>query len=117
MPIVLTATAFVFCDMAACSSCFEALPDRAGARPVHPILKSSEQDNETGELNKAQEVLGMILPSDEDAALPLNPGKEAFDEPAPHVAAEPPPILGGRLAAVGAVRRNHFDAASSQLLV
>src|SRR5215469_13210914 len=28
MPIVLTATAFVFCDMAACSSCFEALPDR-----------------------------------------------------------------------------------------
>ena len=33
------ATAFVFCDMAACSSCFEALPDRARARPVHPILK------------------------------------------------------------------------------
>jgi hypothetical protein len=33
------------------------------------------------------------------------------------VAPEPPPILGGGLAAVGAVRRNHFDAASSQLLV
>ena len=39
MPIVLTETAFVFCNMAACSSRFEALPDRAGARPVHPILK------------------------------------------------------------------------------
>jgi hypothetical protein len=47
----------------------------------------SEQDKETGELNKAQEVLGMVLPSDEDAALSLNPGKEAFDEPASHVAA------------------------------
>src|SRR6516162_4071198 len=41
MPIVLTATAFVFCDMAACSSCFEALPDRARARPVHPILDAA----------------------------------------------------------------------------
>jgi hypothetical protein len=39
MPIVLMATAFVLCDMAAYSSCFEALLDRAGARPVHPILK------------------------------------------------------------------------------
>ena len=31
--------ASVFCNMAACSSCFDALSDRVGARPVHPILK------------------------------------------------------------------------------
>jgi hypothetical protein len=39
MPIVLTATAFVFCDMAECFACFEALPGRAGAWRVHPILE------------------------------------------------------------------------------
>ncbi len=54
---------------------------------LEPISKSSEQDNETSQLNKANEVLGVVLPSDEDATLPLNPGKEAFDQPAPHVAA------------------------------
>ena len=75
------------CDMAACSSCFEALPDRAGARPVYPILKSSEEDNEAGELDKAEEVLSVVLPADEDATLPLYPGEEALDEPAPHVTA------------------------------
>ncbi len=46
---------------------------------LEPISKSSEEDNEAGELDEAEEVLGMILPADEDAALPLDPRKEAFD--------------------------------------
>ena len=50
-------------------------------------LKSSEEDNEAGELDEAEEVLGVILPADEDAALPLDPSEEALDEPASHVAA------------------------------
>jgi len=54
---------------------------------LEPISKSPEEDNEAGELDKAQEVLGMVLPADEDATLPLYPCEEAFDEPAPHVAA------------------------------
>jgi hypothetical protein len=51
-----------------------------------PISKSLEEDNETDELNKAQEVLGVVLPADEDSALPLDPGEEALNEPAAHVA-------------------------------
>jgi hypothetical protein len=58
---------------------------------MHPHVASSfletEEDNEAGELDKAQEVLGMVLPADEDATLPLYPCEEAFDEPASHVAA------------------------------
>jgi hypothetical protein len=42
--------------------------------------------NEAGELNKAQEVLGVVLPADEDSALPLDPGEEALNEPAAHIA-------------------------------
>ena len=54
---------------------------------LEPISKSSEEDNEAGELDKTEEVLGVILPADEDAALPLDPSEEALDEPASHVAA------------------------------
>ena len=59
------------------------------SRPVteEPISKSSEEDNEAGELYKAEEVLSVVLPADEDATLPLYPGEEALDEPAPHVTA------------------------------
>ena len=54
---------------------------------IEPISKSSEEDNEAGELYKAEEVLSVILPADEDATLPLYPGEEALDEPAPRVTA------------------------------
>jgi len=53
---------------------------------LEPISKSPEEDNEAGELNKAQEILGIVLPSDEDSALPLDPGEEALNEPAAHIA-------------------------------
>ena len=46
---------------------------------LEPISKSFEEDNEAGELDKAEEVRRMILPADENAALPLDPGKEALD--------------------------------------
>ena len=54
---------------------------------LEPISKSSEEDNEAGELYKAEEVLSVILPADEDATLPLYPSEEALDEPAPRVTA------------------------------
>ena len=57
------------------------------ATRLEPISKSSEEDNEAGELYKAEEVLSVILPADEDATLPLYPGEEALDEPAPRVTA------------------------------
>ena len=55
--------------------------------PLEPISKSFEEDDEAGDLNEAEEILGMVLPTDQDAALPLYPGEEALDEPASHVAA------------------------------
>jgi hypothetical protein len=57
-----------------------------GAAFLEPISKSPEEDNEAGKLNKAQEVLGVVLPADEDSALPLDPGEEALNEPAAHIA-------------------------------
>jgi hypothetical protein len=53
---------------------------------LEPISKSPEEDKEAGELNKAQEVLGVVLPADEDSALPLDPGEEALNDPAAHIA-------------------------------
>src|SRR5262249_21492180 len=54
---------------------------------LEPISKSPEEDNEASELYEAEEVLGVVFPTDEDAALPLNPSKEALTEPASHIAA------------------------------
>src|SRR5262249_43213645 len=82
-----------------------------------PISKSPEEDKEAGELYEAEEVPGVVFPTDEDAALPLNPSKEALHEPASHIAAQPSPILRGRLASVAAMRRDHLDAVLAQLLI
>jgi hypothetical protein len=46
-----------------------------------------EEDNEAGKLDKAEEIVGVVFPSNKDPALPLNPSEEALDEPASHVAA------------------------------
>src|SRR6266700_3717508 len=54
---------------------------------LEPISKSFEEDNEAGKLDKAEEIVGVVLPANEDPALPLNPGEEALDEPASRVAA------------------------------
>src|SRR6516165_5579169 len=54
---------------------------------LEPISKSFEEDHEAGELDEAEEVLAVVLPADEDAALPLDPGEEAFDKPTSHVTA------------------------------
>jgi hypothetical protein len=58
-----------------------------GAAGLEPISKSPEEDNEASELYEAEEVLGVVFPTDEDAALPLNPSKEALHEPPSHIAA------------------------------
>src|SRR5256886_4346473 len=54
---------------------------------LEPISKSFEEDDEAGKLNKAEEIVGVVLPANEDPALPLEPGEKALDEPASHVAA------------------------------
>src|SRR5262249_58827342 len=56
-------------------------------KSLEPISKSPEEDNEASELYEAEEVEGVVFPTDEDAALPLNPSKEALHEPTSHIAA------------------------------
>jgi hypothetical protein len=58
-----------------------------GRNSLEPISKSLEEDNEASELYEAEEILGVVFPTDEDAALPLDPSKEALHEPASHIAA------------------------------
>ena len=43
---------------------------------LEPISKSPEENDQASELDEAEEVLWVVLPSDKDAALPLDPGKE-----------------------------------------
>jgi hypothetical protein len=45
---------------------------------IEPISKSSEEDNEAGELDEAEKVVGVVFPADEDATLPLYPSEEAL---------------------------------------
>src|SRR5262245_254487 len=60
---------------------------RPPVRSLEPISKPFEEDHETCKLDKAEEIVGVVLPANEDPALPLNPGEEALNEPASHVAA------------------------------
>src|SRR5947208_11862055 len=39
---------------------------------LEPISKSFEEDDEAGKLDKAEEVVGVVLPANEDPALPHN---------------------------------------------
>jgi hypothetical protein len=71
---------------------------------LEPISKLPEEDNEAGKLNEAKEVLWMIFPSDEDPTLPLDAGKEAFNQPAPQEASQAAPVLRRRFRSVRAAR-------------
>ena len=66
---------------------FGSLGLRRATECLEPISKSPEEDNEASELYETEGVLGVVFPTDEDAALPLNPSKEALHEPASHIAA------------------------------
>ena len=48
---------------------------------LEPVSKSPEEDYQASELDEAEEVLWVILPSDEDATLPLNPMRRSVRPP------------------------------------
>src|SRR6478672_3758950 len=105
-----------FCAKAKCPrTC--AIGSKRMLNLLEPISKSPEEDDQASELNEAEEVFWVILPSDEDATLPLNPCEEALDHPSPCVSPQPASILGGGPAAIGSVRCDHLDAVSTQLLI
>ena len=49
---------------------------------LKPISKLFEAHGAASELHKPEEIGDVILPTNEAASLPLQPGKETFDEPA-----------------------------------
>jgi len=61
-----------------------------------------EEHEQAGQLYEAEEVLDVVFPSCDQAAVVLHPGKEPFDFPAAAVAAQWPSIL-GLLFAIGPV--------------
>ncbi len=71
---------------------------------VEPISKSSEEDDEASELQEAKEVFRIEFPAHEKAALPLNPGEEPFDQPAPCISPKSASILRSGLAAIASHR-------------
>src|SRR6266487_6646826 len=84
------------CSTGHCSTSRAAPPMReTNTESLEPISKSPEEDNKAGELDKAEEVLGVVLPADEDATLPLYPSEETLDEPPSHITAQAPtrPLL------------------------
>src|SRR5262249_60388001 len=48
--------------------------DMITGNSLEPVSKSFEENNEAGKLDKAEEIVGVVLPANEDPALPLNPG-------------------------------------------
>ncbi len=74
----------------------------------------AHENQHARELNEAAEVLEVILPADQHAAVVLEPGKEPFHLPAPLLAPQGPAIL-RRGAPVAAVRRDERDAPGRQL--
>jgi len=66
-----------------------------------------EQDVKAGELNKAEEVLDVVLPSGDEAAEVVHPSEEPFHSPAPTIAAELASVLS--LTSALSVRRDQFD--------
>ena len=61
--------------LAACSTTMPSLDfmkSAPQAESLEPISKSPEEDNEASELYEAEEVVGVVFPTDEDATLPLN---------------------------------------------
>ena len=76
-----------------CQGCGKDIPvDRLRALPtattcLEPISKLLQKHGDAGELDKAKEIGGVILPANEQSSFPLEPGKKAFDEPAAFVSA------------------------------
>ena len=71
-------------------------------------LKSPKEDNKAGELGKAEEVLGMVLPANQDPALPLD--YPDWSQPGP-IAPRWVMVLAGLIAAMNADAAYNTDAA------
>jgi len=77
-------------------------------------LKLLEQQGNRWELHHTQKVDGIVFPTNEEPPFPLQPGKEAFDEPAAVVSLQMPTVLGLERA-VGAMQSNQIHSVLLEL--
>jgi len=86
--------------------------DKLDAALLELVSKMPEQNDQAGQVHKSPEVLQVVVPAGYDAPELVQPGEEALHLPAPSVAPQGPPVLGGRIASVlhHAVRCDHFDS-------
>ena len=69
-----------------------------------------QKDDGTGELDHGEEIFRVIFPAHHDATKIMKPREQAFDLPAAAIATQGAAVLGDRLAAVPAVRRDQMHA-------
>jgi hypothetical protein len=69
-----------------------------------------QEDHEATELEHAEEIGLVIFPASDEAAVVVEPGKEAFHLPASAVATQFAAVLGFSAAAISLVRRDEADA-------
>jgi hypothetical protein len=60
-------------------------------------------------LNHPEEILWVVLPTNDDAAVIMEPSKQTLDFPATSVAPQHAAILRGGSGSLGVVRRDHLD--------
>jgi len=77
----------------------------------------SQQNHSASKMNEAGEMMVVVIPTCQDAAVFVEPGEGAFDLPASAVASELPSILGSAPLSPAPVRRNHFNSTLCQLLI
>ena len=83
---------------------------------VEPISKLPEEHGDRCQLHKTQEVGGIVLPADQQASLPLQPGEEPLDEPAALVPPQVAPVLGFQFSG-GPVRRDHVHPVLLEVVI
>lgn len=83
-----------------------------------PFLELPEQDTDASELDKAEKVGRVILPSNLEKTLQLQPREELFNQPASLIATQATSVMGEAVrTAITAMRRNHLDPVFRQLSV
>jgi len=64
-----------------------------------------------------EEILDAIFPADQETTLPLNPGKETFNQPAPLVAVQSPAVLRDRFDPVPSIWHDYLNTFLTQFLI
>src|ERR1700683_1918336 len=69
-----------------------------------------QKDDGGSQVNHGKKIFWVAFPANHDAAIVMQPGKQAFNFPSPTITVKHPAVLGQSSGAVGSVWCNHLDA-------